>query len=57
MNHNRSDSIKHDRLDLITEFYELKKKKAHLQKVGEPLNPAWEGLARKWHGGRPQGKQ
>lgn len=50
MNHNRSDSIKHARLDLITEFFELKKKKAHLQKVGEPLNAAWVGLVRKWLG-------
>ena len=49
MNRFRSDSIKHKRLDLIPEFYRLKKEKAHLQLIGEPGQVLWEQFVRKWY--------
>ena len=48
MNKFKSESIKHRRLNLVKEFYMLKKKKAHLPNALSLDKMAWEKLVREW---------
>ena len=49
MNKYRTASVKHKRLDLVTEFYSLKNKRAHLPDADPILNVEWQALIREWY--------
>lgn len=45
----QTGSVKHKRLNLVHDFYKLKKQKAHLPNTSPALAKLWEALIRKWY--------
>ena len=45
----QTKSVKHKRLNLVQDFYNLKKQKAHLPNASPALAKLWEVLIRKWY--------
>lgn len=45
----QTGSVKHKRLNLVQDFYKLKKQKAHLPNASPALAKLWQALIRKWY--------